>query len=435
MIEEIKSKTVCVVDHGLFIPLALRLARGFKRVLYYTPWEKGFPLINDCVIGDGFEEMGVERIDGIWKHLDEIDLFVFPDIQHSCLQLHLESLGKRVWGSRAGDSLELDRTKFLKTLKELELPQPTYRTIWGIDKLREYLKENEDKFIKISKFRGSMETWRHVSYPLSDPVLDSLAVKFGAVKNSVPFVVCDPIDSDIEVGFDGYCVDGQFPKLAVQGYECKDRGFIASVQKYSDMPKEVTLVNDAFAPILQEFRYRNFFSTEIRVKDGKSYFIDPCMRCPSPSTESQLELYKNLPEIIWAGASGELVEPEIAAKFAIEAVMTMKGDKQSWVTVDIPEKVWQWVKIGSCCFVDGRYAIPPDPNHDQEIGWLLGIGDTIQEAINHLFKNIALLTDDRIKIDTDSLVDLLREVHKAEKQDIEFTDQKVPPPEAALKNE
>src|SRR5258708_15118766 len=108
---EVSSKTVLCVDHGLFLPLAIKLAESFQRVLYYSPWEKGFPILNDCVIGDGFEN--VERVDDIWEHLKDVDLFLFPDLQHSGLQLHLESLGKRVWGSREGDDLELSRS-FLK---------------------------------------------------------------------------------------------------------------------------------------------------------------------------------------------------------------------------------------------------------------------------------------------------------------------------------
>jgi len=57
-------------------PLTTRLGR------------KGFPLLNDCIIGDGFEN--VERCNDFWKIKSEIDLFVFSDIQHSGLQLELD---------------------------------------------------------------------------------------------------------------------------------------------------------------------------------------------------------------------------------------------------------------------------------------------------------------------------------------------------------
>lgn len=399
--KETSEVTFCVLDHNLFLPLALRLAREAKRVLYWTPTEKGFPLINDGVIGRGFDE--IERCDDFFPLLDEIDCFCCPDIQHAGLQLHLESIGKNVWGSRYGDSLELERVKFLNTLKEIGLPEVPFRSIIGLDELREYLKEHDDKFIKISRWRGTMETWHHVNYKTSEPMLDMLSVRFGAVKNAIPFVVCDPIETDIELGYDGFCIDGQFPETcALSGYEYKDKGYITSVVPYSDLPSEVTVVNDAMAPLLKDFRYKNFFSTEIRVKDGQSYYIDPCQRCPSPATEAQLELYENLGDIIWHGSQGELIEPITSAKFAVEAVMCMKADKTMWRTLEVPESIKQWVKIGSCCYIDGQYAIPPDGGGDDEIGWMLGIGDTIQEAIDHLKENVELLGDCRVHVNVES---------------------------------
>lgn len=423
--------TALVFDHGLFVELARRLARDYKRVLYHTPWERGFPLVNECVIGRGFDD--IERCDDFWPLLDEIDLFIFPDIQHSGLQLYLESIGKRVWGSRDGDSLELNRSQFLKTLGDLGLPQPGYKNIMGLDDLRAYLKDNEDKYVKLSRYRGSMETWHSKDYKSSESMLDILAVRFGAVKNAVPFVVVDAIDTPLEVGYDGYCIDGQFPSLALQGYEAKDRAFICTVQKYEDLPKEVTVVNDAFAPLLQQYRYRNFFSTEIRVKDEQSYFIDPCCRCPSPSTESQLELYDNLGEIILAGSEGELVDQVVTAKFSVEAVMCIQSDKQTWITVEVPEEVRKWTKIFNSCQIEGRIACPPDSNHEEEVGWMLGLGNTIEEAIDHLKENVELLGDCRVKVDDAVLVDLLKEIHTAEEQDIEFSKQETPSPESVIK--
>lgn len=425
------EKTCCVVDHGLFVELALRLSRDFSRVLYHTPWSRGFPVLNDCIIGDGFDE--IERCDDIFDHLNEIDLFVFPDIQDSGLQLHLEEMGKPVWGSRKGDSLELGRTKFLETLRDLNLPVPGYMNVRGMAELRKVLKDRHDKYIKLSRFRGSMETWHHVNYALSEPMLDSLALRFGAAQNHVPFLVCDPVETDLEVGYDGYCVDGEFPKLAVQGYEVKDKAYIASVQKYEDLPKEITIINEAFRPILRGFRYRNFLSTEIRVKDGQSFFIDPCCRCPSPATEAQLELYENLGEIIWNGSQGVLSEPELTGQFAVEAMIYHTDDAEHWRTLEIPDPVRQWVKLHKVCKMDGRYHIPPMEPHHEEIGAVVGIGDTIEDAIEHLKTVAEALKDQPVSIKTDALYDAIKEVHSAEEKGIEFTEEQVPEPEIVMK--
>src|SRR6266404_6489108 len=85
--KEAKDVTACVVDHGLFIELAVRLSREYKRVLYYSPWEGGFPHLENCVLGDGYGE--IERCNDIWAYKTHIDLFVFPDLLHSGLQLEL----------------------------------------------------------------------------------------------------------------------------------------------------------------------------------------------------------------------------------------------------------------------------------------------------------------------------------------------------------
>lgn len=277
---EVSSKTVLCVDHGLFLPLAIKLADSFQRVLYYSPWEKGFPILNDCIIGDGYDN--IERVDDIWEHLKDVDLFIFPDLQHSGLQLHLESLGKRVWGSREGDDLELRRSFLKKTQKKLGLEVPDYKTITGIANLRTYLKAYEDQFVKISRYRGVMETFHHLNYEQSQPILDHLAVMFGPLQNEVPFLVEGPIKTDLEVGYDGWSIDGQWPDVGLQGWEAKDKALIASVQDYSKMPEEVTSINEALSPVLKKYRYRNFLSTEIRVAD-KPFLID--ITCFSEDTE------------------------------------------------------------------------------------------------------------------------------------------------------
>lgn len=427
---EVSNKCCMVFDHGLFLPLALKLSESFERTLYYTPWQKGFPIINDCVVGDGFER--IERIDEIWDHLDEIDIAIFPDIQHSGLQLHLQSLGIRTWGSRKGDSLELKRAMFKSKLMEIGLEVGPYRVCKGMTELRAFLKDNEDKYVKISRYRGMMESWHHINYELSEPQLDALACAFGPLQNSVPFIVEDPLETDIEVGYDGFNIDGQWPGVGIQGYEAKDRGLIAAVQDYSDMPKEVTSVNEAIAPLLKGFQYRNFFSSEIRVKDDLSYFIDPTCRCPSPCIEIQLEIWSNLAEFIWHGANGDLVDPIPTAKFGVECMIDHKGDEEAWRTLQVPKEAEQWVKLYACCKKDDLICIPPFPHSCNSIGALVGTGNTLEEAIDNLKATAELLKDQNVSIDVSSLFDTLKEIKTAEEAGIEFSKEETPEPTVAL---
>lgn len=426
---EVSSKTVLCVDHGLFLPLAIKLAESFQRVLYYSPFEKGFPILNDCVLGDGYEN--VERVDDIWENLKDVDLFVFPDLQHSGLQLHLESLGKRVWGSREGDDLELRRSFLKKTQEKLGLEVPDYKTITGIANLRTYLKAYEDQFVKISRYRGVMETFHHLTYEQSQPILDHLAVMFGPLQNEVPFLVEGPIKTDIEVGYDGWCIDGEWPDTGLQGVEAKDKALIASVQEYKDMPEEVTSINEALSPVLKKYRYRNFLSTEIRVAD-KPFLIDITTRAPSPGIEIHMELWRNLPEIIWHGANGEMIEPKATAQFGVECMIDHTGNEDRWRVLEIPKEAEPWVKLYSACKHNDLHCIPPFPHSHDTIGAVVGIGDTVEDAIAHLKSTVELLKDQPVSIHVDALYDILKDIHSAEKKGIEFSDQAVPEPEVAL---
>lgn len=417
-------------DTGLFLPLARKLGTQFSKVYYFTHWMKGFPIVNDVVIGDGFPE--IERIDDIWDVVDQIDLAVFPDIQNAGLQLHLESMGIPVWGSRNGDKLETHRHYFHETLAKVGLPVAKYETVIGLSRLADYLVYKKNKYIKISKYRGSLETYHWRSWKQDGNTLYYLAVRYGLVKDLIPFMVFDAIETDLEIGGDTYCVDGQWPSIMIHGDEYKDKAYIGAVTDREDMPDQIKEVLDAFAPILKDYRYRNQWSMELRVVDDRAYFIDPTCRGGLPSSASQMELWGNIGDIIWHGANGELLDPVPTAKFAAECVLKAKSEKHSWKVVEIPKALEPFCKISSACMVDGVYGIPPDESHDEEIGWMVATGDTIAETIETMKKQSEQLPDG-VHASVHPLTDLLKEVHSAEEQGIEFTDQTVPEPEIVVK--
>lgn len=425
------SEITCVVaDHGLFLPVARRLARDFKKVFYWTPHEKAFPSVQD-MIGDGFPD--IERVDSVWEVKDECQLFVFPDVGFSPMQKELLSQGKSVWGARDADRLEISRGKFLKALAATYLPVPVFDAIRGMTALRDHLEPLDDKYVKISRFRGDCETFHYRDWGSDEATLDALAVKLGPWKEEIVFYVLDPIETDIEDGCDAYCIDGKWPSLVIHGMEMKDKAYIGTFQKFDDLPDEVRVVNEAFAPILAQYQYRSFFSTEVRItKDGESYFIDPTCRAGSPPSQIMCEMIGNLGEIIWSGANGELVEPEPVSKFGVQALICAKGDKTAWRTIEFPDELDQWVKFGNCCKIKGRLCFPPDAGRDgNEIGWLVGIGDTMDDAINSLKEHSEELPDG-VTCDYSVLADLLKEINEAEGKGMEFSEQPIPEPSSIL---
>lgn len=432
--KDTKQVVACVFDNpnGLFLPLAQKLSESMDRVYYTTPCEEGFSTINKSVVGKGFE--GVIRVRDMWSVKKECDLFVFPDIEHSAKQLELEEQGKAVWGSRTGDIQELDRGLFLRTLKKVGLDVPPYEIVVGITNLKNHLRTRKDKYVKISRYRGSMETWHWRDWTLDRSLLDFYAVKFGPPGEHLEFFVLDNIETPLEVGGDTYSVDGGWPSLMLHGDEHKDKGYIASVMKREEMPEQVQKVLDAFGPIFKSHRYRNQWSMEIRVQGDKSYFIDPTCRGGMPSTGSQLEIWKNFGDIIWYGAHGQLIEPDPAANFTAECVLTLKSEKAQWGTLVVPPALQRWMKLSGCCKVDGVVSFPADEHHGDEIGWLVAQGDTIEGLIETMFAQVEKLPEG-VSANTDCLIPLLREIHKGEEQGIEFTDQKVPDPAIVVDNQ
>jgi hypothetical protein len=258
-----------------------------------------------------------------------------------------------------------------------------------------------------------------------------LSVRFGPTKEKIPFLVFDPIETDLEIGGDTYNVNGQWPKLMLHGIEAKDAGYFSAVTPFEDMPAHLVEIMEAFAPELAKYRYRNEWSMEVRVKDGKAFFTDPTCRGGLPSTASQLEVWGNFPEIVWAGANGELVQPEPLGQFTAEAIVKMKCDKTQWGVLEVPKELRQWLKLSSCCEVDGRVCFPTTDDHGEEIGWLVAIGDTPKDTLATL-KEYASLLPDGVTADLTPLEDIFAEIEQEEKAGIDFTEKALPSPEEVI---
>lgn len=427
--KELNDLHMRVVDKGLFLPLALRLARAVSSVSYYSPCERAFEILADR-FGDGYSH--IQRVNSIWTDLDNVDCWVFPDIGFEEEQRLLRRMGLPVWGHNGADILEVSRGKFLNVLRTAtDLPVPPHEKIIGMRALREYLRDKEDLFVKVSRFRGDWETLHWRSYAEDCPTLDAKAVRFGPFQEQITFWVFEPIDTDIEDGCDTWCIEGEYPSLVIHGMECKDKAYLGTFQKFDDLPEEVRTVNKAFAPILASYEYRGFFSTEVRIKDGESYFIDPTCRAGSPPSQVMAEMVGNLAEVIWQGANGKLIEPFPAAKFGAQALVKSKRRREQWSAFKLDPELERWFKSANSMMADGAIACPPSDDPTNCDDWLVGIGDTPAEAIVHLKHNVSLLPDG-MSCEFPALAELVEKIEEAEEEGMEFTDQPMPKPEIVL---
>jgi hypothetical protein len=421
--------TVLVYGHGLEIPIAQRLAQDCKRVIYFSEWQEGFSTVNKASAGLGFQN--IERCEDIWDVKDDVDLFMFPDVGHSGLQLELETQGYAVWGSRRADRLEQDREFFLSALEHLGLEVPDYTICAGIDELREHLRHVQDVFIKISWFRGTIETKHFRSWDLDRDMVDAWAVKLGRRAGAFHFIVCPAIETPLEIGGDTYCIDGDWPELMLHGIEVKDNAYLAAVTQKNKMPEAIQDVLEAFSEYFKAKRMRNFWSMEIRVKDEQAYFIDATPRMGWPSTPSQLELWTNYTDIVWHGANGILLSPVPSAKFAAELYVTAKHCGDVWPNVEIPEELDRWLKL-CYCMRDGNVVsfIPDGKEHDYG-GWLVAIGDTPTATLETIKEYVDSLPDG-LTADIETLAEVIKEIDKEEEKGIEFTEQPMPEPEIVV---
>lgn len=379
------TKTLCLVDNGLFTSLAVTLSESFGRTLYYSPWETSFPRSNQLYLGDGYPK--VERINSIWPLVDEIDLFVFPDIFHGPLQVYLRGLGKRVWGSNLGESLEYMRGFTKRTLRQLGLPVGPHVIVLGTKALRRYLHDHDDQFVKISRTRGDMETFHAATYDLVAPRLAELEYSLGPLASVTEFVIEAPIEAKAEVGYDGFTVDGRFPSQCLFGVETKDAGYLGEVVPYSGLPRALGFVNQALSPLFRDLKYRGFWSSEVRVaSNGTPYLIDPCCRMASPPGELYQYLIDNLADVIWHGAAGEVVEPQWRYKWGAQLVLRSEWAAHNWQPVEFPDGIASHVKLHFGCMIEAKHYVIPQPIEQPEIGSVVAGGDTKEEAIKAVTK-------------------------------------------------
>ena len=408
------DKTVLVVmSGGLFMEMACRLARDFGKVYYYTEWRSTFPHMTVGMVGHGMED--IERVESIFgPHFDSIDLFVFPDLYWGEMQVYLERLGKRVWGARTGEEIEIYRELCKKLMEENDLPVQPWKIIKGIKALREHLQAHKEQHVKIDKWRGDFETFFSERYDLVAPKLDAIEHSLGGFKTIAEFIVEDNLPDCVEVGLDAYCIDGQYPDSTLCGIEVKDLGYVAEFKAWDDIPEPVTRWTTNMAHILESYGYRGFLSNEIRIgKDLQPYMIDACTRCGCPPNELYQEFYTNLAEIIWEGAAGNLVSPKPIAKYGVEVIMRSDWAKENhWQPVHIDPAVRQNVKLFNPVFVDGEYYVCPQGEDMAEVGAIVGYGDTLKEA-HEMVKEMAKgVSGYAIKIPMGSIDDAFKQMEE-----------------------
>ena len=422
MDKSLLTKNVIVVDNGAYIGFAQRLSREFGKVYYHNPSGKSsYPAEHDAAVGEGMKGITVSY--DFWDDLKDSDAVFFLDLYHDDWQQHLVEIGIPVWGAREGEEIETERIEAKKLMKRLGLPVNKYDIVKGLDNLREYLKKNDDVFVKVSRWRGDGETFHSENYQAIEGKLNHLQVFYGAMADNKEFCIEKPIDAVCEAGLDLYCIDGQFPEIVPFGYEIKDAGYACTVKPMKDISPLLTDLPMKMADTLRELQYRSDFSTEHRITKKKvSYCIDIVAgRKPSPPSELLQELILNWGEIMYHGATGKLIEPEYAAKFGIEIIIHSPEAEKEWVTIQVPEEIRQWVKLKNVCFYNDAFQYIPQSFEMEEIGAVVAIGDSLDECIEKVKEYCGMIIGHGLEMNTDSIIEKLqKQIEAGESIGIEF---------------
>jgi len=419
MIKPINELTVTCIDNGLFTDFCAHIAPAFKQTYYWTPWTSSFPKSNHILPGKGIDEL--TRVKWLHDAIENSDLVFCPDVYYGDLQESLVRQGKLVWGARKGELIELDRMQAKKILEKHGVQPSPADVVYGMDALRDYLKEHDDVWVKTSTVRGDFETFKNKNYELSMPKLDELEHKLGARKQDYEFIIEPDINPAVEWGIDAFTIDGQWPVRTYSGWEIKDLGFVGRVMEWKEIPQYLRQPNEAMSPWFKEQQYRGFFSTELRIlKNRETYLIDPCARLPSPPNEVQQMVFSNWAEIIYAGAQGKMIEPKIAHKYGVCAMIHSSWADKNWQSIQFPEEIRQWVKLRNHCRIDGTdYCVPCEVGLP-EVGAVVGVGDTLDEAIAHLEDNAEKVEGYYVEIKLDSIQTAMEEVKKGEELGLEL---------------
>lgn len=383
-----------VIDNGEYTGFAERLARDME-VAYYSPWERAYPLMRHVFPGYGLPN--VTRINDplAYLHSEPPDLVVIPDLFHNDLDHYCRELGLPVFSAADGTQLETDREFLNDFLRAAKLRVVPSEKVEGVEALREYLQdpENEDRFIKLSTFRGDLNTFHHQRWASSSVWMDDITHGLGPCGPMVTFLVQKPIKDAIELSIEGIFVEGTLLMPYLLGYEIKDAGEIACFQyDMAALPVSVQAILKALSRYFAHVKYRNLFAIEIRLtEDGNAFLLDVACRVPIPPGTSLIGAINNLGDVINAAANGTSLNLDVGdTRFIAEMELNSPWTIQEFLQVHCPPKLRSRLGLRQHCQIDESVWCIPRLNPRPEIdafGAVFGLGASIDEAADECIEN------------------------------------------------
>lgn len=131
-----------------------------------------------------------------------------------------------------------------------------------------------------------------------------------------------------------------------------------------------------------------------------------------------MEAFSNWPEIFYAGARGELVEPIPTCKYVAELVLRSAWAEDDFLAIRFPEEYRRFVKLHGHAIVDGTdYVVSLGMD---VIGGAVGLGDTLDEAIEQACEVADSIEGHQLEFEKASFDDLKETIEKGIKHGISW---------------
>jgi hypothetical protein len=413
---DVSRKTALFFDSSAsYTHIAEAVVPEFAKVLYFSNWETAFPHARDIMPGIGLE--GVERVSDFFDALEDTDLVVFTDVGNGGLQEFLRTRGMPVFGSGRSEALERNRWLLKRASKEAGIDYSDGFLIHGIENLRKLLQRQNDLYVKISYFRGDMESFHHRDYLSTKPWLDQVSLSLGPYAALADFIIEPPIENDlcVEVGADpAWCCDGKFPSESLWGYESKDAAYAGTIHQ---LPEKIQSVLDKLSSVLEKDGYRGPLSTETRECEDASYLIDLTCRFPEPPSSVHSFMARNWGEMMYGAATGQPVDPDYMGHYAVQLVLRSPfgAEHPLAVKIGMPRRV----TIHGHAIIDRQdYAV--SPAEIEEFGAGCGISDSLEDAIEEALEAAKSVEGYQVSFDEAALEKLMDTIQDGRKLDLQW---------------
>jgi len=370
-------------DTNLGVEHAARIKKDGHQVKYFTFWAyEGFPHFRSYVPGKGI----VDKSAYFFEDLDWADIVMFPDIGVGDLVDYLRrNSGKPVWGAGRGEVLETQRGLACEIMDKYGIPYPETEIVEGVDALEEFLKQNENVFVKFDIFRGDQETFGiDKSNEAVKLKIANLRNDFGPFADEIPFIVQKTLEGP-EPGCDLIFNGKKYLEPCQYGYEAKGTGcYIGKiVPRFEDIPEVLREHMEKIIPFLRESDYRGAISSEgiVDRRDGVFKVIDWCCRFPYPLSAIYTENFENYSEIVEKVAKGEDVVIKIKYPYVGLVAFESEFANEHWLDINFDPDFRDRIKMRIGVYKNGVYYAVPGFS---SVVTIVGLGNSVDEVIQNI---------------------------------------------------